>query len=315
MRLQQNITVLSGNVQKNMSRELTGRAEKEQRAVGEEKNQTIFAGDFSGGMSLQDRIQKKKDEARQRALKIVEDAWNADKELDNEIKMLRERREELREDNKSALNSLKDIARQQEDLRETYGISADSEEQQELERMLQNRREGKLSLEDLSKEPTEYQSRVLELDDIAAEYRAQIAENNGTIIEDSYVIEGIQKERLKHHTMEDAQAQAGEVMDALTDEITGMVMEEGKEHLDREQEKREEQAQEIKEKREEQEEIQEERREREEELEKLMEDMPMEELADMNTTLEEVKRQVQNVLNESYLNAEEIKGAKIDTVV
>lgn len=306
MRLQHNITIFSGNTQRSMQQEQTEKAEKSAKSMGG-KNQTIFAGGFSGGMSLQDRIQKKKEEAQRRALKIVEDAWAGDKKLDDEIKARREKRVELREDNKSALESIQDIARQQEELRKAYGVDMDSQEQQDLERRLQDRREGIIRLYDT--EPTEYQSRVLELENMAGEYRARIEANTKKILEDSEIIKGIQRERLKSHTMVDAQAEAGEVMESLTDEIIGMVVEEGKEHLDEEQEKREEQADEIKEKKEEQEEIQE---KREEELDKLMEEMPMEQLVDMDSTLEEVKRQIQNVLNEVQLSTEEIKGAKVD---
>lgn len=310
MRLQQNITIFSGNTQRNMRQEQMEKAEKGAGSANGKKNQTIFAGGFTGGMSLQDRIQKKREETQKRALKIVEDTWASDKKLDDEIKMRSEHMKELREDNKSALNSLKDITQQQEELRRAYGVEVDSQEQQDLERRLKNRREGTICLDD--EEPTEYQSRVLELEDMAAEYRAQIAANNGKVLEESEVIKGIRKERLKHHAMVDAQAAAEEVMESLTDEIVSMVVEEGREHLDEEQEKREEQAEEIKEKREEQEEIQEKREEREEELDKLMEEMPMEQLADMDSTLEEVKRQIQNILNEVQLNAEDIKGAKVD---
>ena len=132
------------------------------------------------------------------------------------------------------------------------------------------------------------------------------------IEEENAAIRGIREERRKVHPMADAQKQAEEVMEAARDEIIGMVMEEAKDHIDEEQEKREEQAEALKEKKEEQEEIQEKRKEREEELEELIEDMPVEEMADLDQTMEEVKQQIRKVLNEVNLTAEDIKGAQVD---
>ena len=66
------------------------------------------------------------------------------------------------------------------------------------------------------------------------------------------------------------------------------------------------------EKKEEQEEIQEKRDERQEELEELIDHMPVKEMTDLNQTLEEVKQQVQKVLNNVNLIEEDIKGAKVD---
>ena len=176
--------------------------------------------------------------------------------------------------------------------------------------MIQRRRSGKISLTE--EEPTEYQRRALALEDEAAMYRNEIAANNGKIMENSEVVKGIRKERLKSHTMLDAQKQAEDVMEAARDSVIDLVMEEAKEHLDEEQEKREEQAENIKEKKEEQEEIQEKREEREEELEELIEDMPVEEMADLDQTMEEVKQQIRKVLNEVNLTVEDIKGAQVD---
>ena len=108
-------------------------------------------------------------------------------------------------------------------------------------------------------------------------------------------------------------ADADEVLKAARDEILGMVIEEAKDHIDEEQENREEEAEEIKEEREEQEELLEERKENEEELEDLMEDMPIDEMADLKSTQEQIRQEVQNVVNKMHLVTEDIKGAMVDT--
>ncbi len=310
MKLQNNITVFSGDTRNNVQAEWKN---KEGTDSYDKKSRTIYAGNFLKEFPLRERIQQKRAEAQQRAMKIVQDAWDADRQLDNEIKMREEESEKLRQDNQAELENLKDVNRRSEELREAFGVDRNSEEQQELERMIQDRRSGRVSLSE--EEPTEYQRRALALEDEAARYRSNLAANNGKILENGEYAKAIRKERLKSHTMVDAQAEAENVMESLTDEIVGLVTEEAKEHLDEEQEKREEQAEKIEEKKEELEEIQEKRDEREEELEKLLEEMPVEEMTDLQQTMDEVKQQIQKVLAEANLAAEEVKGAKVDASV
>lgn len=310
MKLQNNITIFSGDTRNNVQAEWTN---KDVTDSYDKKSRTIYAGNFLKEFPLREKIQQKRAEVQQRAMKIVQDAWDADRQLDDEIKVREEESKKLREDNQAELENLKDVNRRSEELREAFGVDKDSEEQQELERMIQDRKSGKISLSE--KEPTEYQRRALALDEEAARYRSHLAANNGKILENSEVTKAIRKERLKSHTMVDAQAEAEDVMESLTDEIVGLVTEEAKEHLDEEQEKREEQAEKIEEKKKEQEEIQEKRDEKEKELEKLIEEMPVEEMTNLQQTMDEVKQQIQKVLNEANLAAEDVKGAKVDASV
>lgn len=307
MKLQNNITVFSGDTRNNAQAEWV---KKEAAESFDKKSKTIYAGDFLKEFPLREKIQQKKAEVQQRALKIVGDAWDADRQLDKDIRAREEESETLREDNQAALENLKDVNQRKEELRDSFGISPNSEEQQELERMIADRKSGKINLSE--EEPTEYQRRALALEDEADLYRKEIAANNGKILENSEINTAIRKERAKSHTMVDAQAQAQDVMESLTDDIVGLVTEEAKEHLDEEQEKREEQAEKIEEKKKEQEEIQEKRDEREKELEKLIEEMPVEEMTNLQQTMDEVRQQIQKVLAEANLAAEDVKGAKVD---
>lgn len=310
MKVQNNITVFSGDTRNNAQAEW---ANKEATESYDKKSKTIYAGDFLREFPLREKIQQKKAEAQQRAMKIVGDAWNMDKKIDDDIRGREEESEVLRADNQEALENLKDVNQRMDELRDAFGISPGSEEQQELERIIQMRKSPTVSLEE--EELTEYQKRALALENEAAFYRKQIAANNGKILENSEVNAAIRKERVKSHTMLDAQKDAEEVMEAARDTVVGLVMEEAKEHLDEEQEKRDEQAEAIEEEKKEQEEIQEKRDEREKELEELIEDMPVEEAANLEQTMEEVKQQIQKVLNEVNLAAEDIKGAKVDASV
>ncbi len=316
MNIQNNITVFSGDTRNNAQAEWT---KKEGTDSYDKKSRTVYAGNFLKEFPLREKIQQKKAQAQERAMKIVGDAWDADKVIDDEIRQRQERIRELREDNKDAMENLKEFRQMEDDLREGFGVAADSEEQMDLELLKRDARGAELTKEEKERLAaiqengmTEYQRRALEIDKTASYYRKIVASNNVAVAEESDVIEGIRAERNKYHPMLDAQAQAEDVLASARDEVIGLVTEEAKEHLDEEQEKREEQAEAIEEKREEQEEILEKREEREEELEELIEDMPVKEMTDLGQTVDEVKQQVQKVLNEANLLEEDIKGAKVD---
>ena len=156
---------------------------------------------------------------------------------------------------------------------------------------------------------------MLELDKAARTHQINAFTAEKKIEQENAVIRGIREERRKTHTIVDAQKQAEEVRKAASEEVIGMVMEETKEHIDQEQEEKEEQAEEIKEKKEEQEEILEKRKENEKELEELMEDMPLEEMADLENAQTEIQQEIQNIVNKMNLVVEDIKGAKIDSLL
>lgn len=220
----------------------------------EGKSRTFYAGNFLREIPLKDRIQQKKAQAQEKAMKIVRDAWEGDKELDDEVKEKRERIQELKQENKEAME--------------------------------------------------------------CGDYSA-IAANNKEISKASQIIRGIRQERLKYHTMTDAGKQAEDVMEEARDQVMGMAVEEAKEHLDQENELREEQAELIKEEREKQEEVLEKREEakksaKESFLENVSEEMPLREAMDLAGKQAEINSKIQEVLNEAYLLEEDMKGANMD---
>ena len=214
-----------------------------------------------------------------------------------------------------------------------YQIEPGSEEQQDLELLKKEMASGQYGLSDveLSEEEeerlagihekglTEYQRRALELEEHIWVNRREIYNNeNGTktengIVTENAVIRGIREERRKVHSMVDSKKQAEEIMESAGDEIVNMAVNDAKEHLEAEQEERQEEAAEIKEEKEKQEEILEKRKEKEDGLDELMEDMSVSQMTNADQTLSEVKRQIQNIVNEMNLVVEDIKGAQVDT--
>lgn len=289
MRVEKNMTIFAG-AEPDLSR--TGKADGTDKAKQERK--AIFAGNLQGMPTLQDRIWQRKQQARQEALKVVKDAWGVDQAIDQCLDESRERIRQMQEEDLQARRELNNINEERQRLKETYGVTDSTPEE---------------------KMPEDYKSRMKELDDYAA-YNEEILRDNehDTVVENA-VIRGTKQERLKKHLMVDAQKSADGILEAASDEIVGMVMDDAREHLDEEQEKREEQAEKIEEKREEMEELQEKRKEREEEMEELLENVPVDEMLELDRTKQDIQQEIQDIVNKMKLVAEDIKGSMVDANV
>jgi seryl-tRNA synthetase len=104
-------------------------------------------------------------------------------------------------------------------------------------------------------------------------------------------------------------------MDSASKEILGMLFDEGKDHIDEEQKKQEEQAEALKEKKEEQEELIEKRKEDREEAEELTEEIIQGTDDVSGKTLSEVQQELKEILDKMKLIDEDIKGAQVDEVL
>lgn len=279
MKVGNNVTLFVGGQPENMTTEGTGKKQ--------ENRKTVFAGDLNRqGGSIQDRIEQKKKEAQKRAMKVVGDAFAGDRTIDEDMANRSQNIKDLKEDRKRLLEEKENVEIRKADLEKGYEAGEISREDYLLE---------KSALKE------EEKIRIQELDD-----------NEAQVMQEGATIRSTRIERLKHHAMTDAQGQAEDIMDAARDEIVGMVLEEGKDHVDEETQKREEQAEGIKEEKEKQEEFIENQKERREEEEKLLENLPMEEMLSLDKIQSDVQQEVQNILDKMKLIAEDIKGAVVD---
>lgn len=280
MKVERNITVFAGEPEQARRPEQSGKAQS-----GEEKKNSsiIYAGNLQGDMSVRDRIQQKKEQAQKQAMKVVQEAWDGDRAIDDDLNQRRERIRELNQSGKESRDRIAELMGQQDKLREN-GVAEDSEDYRNLEERIKTEQD-------------------------------VINKNEQQVLMENAVIRGTRLERLKHHHMADAQKEAEEIKKAAGDEILGMLMEDAKKHVDEEQEEREEKAEKIREKKEEQEELIEKRREDRSELEELIEDMPVDEILDLAKTQEEIQQEVKDIMNKMALVSEDIKGAVVDTNV
>lgn len=282
---------------------------------------------FGGAQGLgEDKILMKKKQAQQQALKVVSDVWNKDRKVDDDLKDRREHLKTVTQDYAYANQTLKELEDREAELKNQYGVEDDSQEQKDLELLKKRAASLSGSGEELTEQemerlgqldqkgPSEYQLQCMELNQRKSNCRKMIADSKKAMIEENAIIRGISKERLKDSSMVDAAGQAEEIKEAASQEIVGMLLEEARDHIDEEQEKKEEQAEEIKEKKEEQEELLEKRREEKAEDEKELE-VTSEELLNLDKTSDDFKKEMQNIVNKMNLVAEDIKGSVVDQIL
>jgi len=309
----QNVSVFMGNMTPGGGMEAAG---------GQKGNKTVYAGNLN---KIFDPVEEKRRQARAQAMKVVGDARAADKKIEQDIQKRRDKIAGYKEDLKTANKELKWFAEEREALREAYGVSEDSVEQQDL-KLLEKRVDAKRGGSQLTKKEwerlaeidaaglTEYQKRSMEMYEESRYYDDMKKAAEQGIEEESRALEAIRKALLKSKGMLKAQEQAEQIMEEASDRIIGMLMEEAKEHIDEEMEEKTEAAKEkAKEKEEEEErlkEIKEEREEKEAFAEQLTN--VTEYMVDLETTMGDVQKEIKKITEEMKLLEEDLKGAAVD---
>lgn len=294
-------------------------------AQKESDKKSIFAGSLN---KVVDPIQQKKQQAQKQAMKIVGDTWANDRKIDDDIEQRRARVEESREIIKKAKGELGRIAKEREELRDRYGVEADSQEEMDLKLLekginaekpdsgVRLTKEEEEQIEQIKKNGlTEYQTRSLEMKNGGGLYEDEIAEAEKVMRTETAAITSIKLERLKSDPMVEAQKNAKEIIDAARDEIIGMLIDEGKDHIDEEMEEKKEAAEKAEEKKEEQEEKTEKKKEKENQEEQFREQIKAstELMTKSDELLDDVQRKVKKILDEMKLLEEDLKGAAVDT--
>ncbi|MCM1253575.1 MAG: hypothetical protein NC321_12190 [Clostridium sp.] len=259
---------------------------------GQIKNGSININELGGKM---DSILMRRQQAQKKAMKVVGDAWKADKKIDLDLKERGTRIQELKSVVDENMEMLNNCNASMEELKETYNIEEDSQEQKDLELVRlwkQNSAVASMSKMLDSKEvwdesvdvsltdeewkrmmelggkldnPTEYQRRALEIDSETSFFQKNIDDAQDEINAENGAIRAIKLERLKDHSMVDAQKEAEQINADASKDIIGMLIGEAKDHIDEELAEKIEDAKEKAEEKEEQEEKLEEQKEEKEE--------------------------------------------------
>lgn len=282
------------------------------------------------GSSLQarfDPIASKREEAKKKAMKIVGDAFANERKIDDDLDARRERIKSLQAERSEAKKTIREVEDNRAALRASYGVDGDSQEEKDLKLLEKeidakmpgnsvtiSREEAKRIAEIKANGLTEYQQRSLEMKEWEIPYANTAYEAEQAIKMENQVISATKLERLKTHPMLDAKEQAEAIMDAASDEIVGMLIDEGKEHIDEETEKRKEAAKEKAEEKEELEARIEKNREEKKEKEKVTEEI-LEGAAEVVNNTKDMKaaqQEIKDMMNKMKLIEDDIKGATVD---
>lgn len=110
------------------------RARAQERAGVDDRQQqnrkTIFMGDLN---VKKDPITQRKLYARQKAFKMIGDAWDGDRKIDQNIQEIRDKLAQLGQEYGENLDNIAQGEARKEALRQQYGVAADSQEQKDLE--------------------------------------------------------------------------------------------------------------------------------------------------------------------------------------
>ncbi len=258
-------------------------AQTGEKAQKKGDTRTIFAGDL--GLCMQtDLIAQKKKSAQKQALKMIEDAWDIDRKFDKSLDGYRDRLAELAAEKDANWEEIEKRDGWKEDLRRTYGVAEDSQEQKDLKLLEKEQdcingvgRDGRQPV--LTEEEkgrlaeihenglTEYQERCMAID----AQQGRFERSNAQIDEESRAynaaIRSTKLERLKNNEMVKAQKKADIVLEAASREVVGMLADEAKDYVDQKFEEQVEEAKKKAEEKAEQEEKSEQRQEKAEELE------------------------------------------------
>ena len=306
---------------------------------------------FGGELNLaKDPVAQRRKEAQQAAWNVVKNAWENDKSVDEQVRARREHCAQMERLSQEAADALAYLNDNKAALKELYGIADDSGEQRDL-KLLEKEQDYKnkvtyepltmeeqKELEKIHKKPlTEYQARALELNDQAANWKRQMREYDRQMRDDVGDIRGIERERLKHNPMLEAQEAAKEIQKAANEEVIGMLMQESKDHVDEKQEEDEEKADAAREEQKVREEMQQQIELKRAVQEALIEgtkeavdrarakakeartpDIDMEKIIDMtagNSMAEDVGQSLAEIKNSMKLVEADLKGIKVDEEV
>lgn len=310
---------------------------RNRRAQNTQNTKKNVDGRFLIAGSSKEQIEKKRKlaqkQAQKQAMKLVKDAFSGDQATKQNIEDLKAQKAEKVAEYQEKMQQIGNISGEKDKLRETYGISQDSQEQKDLELLekYQNNKLGFFSddfskeeidrLKELANEPrTEYQKQELSLNGKKAALQSDADLMQQQIMVLTQNQSDAKVDQLKSQDMLKAGDAADEIRKAASDEIVGMVIADAKEKLDKELEEKKEEAEKKAEEKEEQDErIEKAKEERKEDREMIEGDLNAEKMqADASlqkqsvTQSEETTQRINQIMKKNNLINEDLKGIEID---
>ena len=200
------------------------------RKLGDYLNANNVNPENNSGDDISDRISDKRNSARNKAMKLINDAWERDNETSQGIKDMQDSKEAVVTEIREANSKISDIDKELDNLKELYSVESDSADKTDL---------------------TEYNEKVKELNDLKKEYSKQVENGKLSVKAMTESITDVKIDQLKSQDMLDSKEAADTIIEAAEKDIVSMAILEGKEHIDEKAEEAKEKTEEAKEKAEE----------------------------------------------------------------
>ena len=187
-------------------------------------------------------VEARKQLARKQAMKVVSDAFDREKCMDRSLQEIRDNLARLNEELGTSKQTVNENNEKLAVLRAEYGIDEGSEEEQGLVAAARkaNSKDGMTS--DEYNQLSEYQQRALYYMSSNQELARTIAEDEALLAANVQSATDLGIERLKDHSMIDAQKAADEMMEAADKEAITALTAEAMEHIDEKAEEEKEAA-------------------------------------------------------------------------
>lgn len=205
---------------------------------GEIEKKNVFQFPASDADRKDTNAKDKKTLLQRRALHVVINQLQNDGQIDKEFEGQLDRQNELVKVTGEAQKQVNRLDQLHNELRDSYGVKADSQEEQELLLIRKSKdRTQQLSTDEWNQlasmiELTDYQKEALSLDKIRETWGRIISDGNREICDSAATVEAMSIELLKSHPMIDAQKTAQDLMDAAVKEQISELMDQAKEHVD-----------------------------------------------------------------------------------
>lgn len=281
------------------------------------KGKSIFAY-MGASKTKQDSVAEKKELAAQKARKLIFDQVANDEKIDEEMEEHFQKQEEYDQLRGEANQQIRSINEREKELQQEYGVSDDSEEQQDLELLKKARKCPEALTEEenerLKNMPslTEYQKATFREEGKKDYWELELKKANKGMTGEVMTVSAMKQELLKSSPMLEAQKEAKSVLEQASKEAIAGMMEEVKEKIDKEREEAEEKIKDKEEEEEEAEKLEERKEEAERENTQPKIDSFQSLLMEESDGGTDIRKEFKNLAEELKLLEEELKGIHID---
>lgn len=301
--------------------------------VEEKSGKHIYGGNINRNLNISDKIEQKRKFAQKQAMKLISEAVAKERASTENIDSMKEQHAQKVAEMAEQNMKIVEFESEKEELRNQYGVSKDSQEQKDLELLqkFQNYKNGvggeSFTKEDISRlkeleniPRTEYQNRVLEINQAQGVAKIKSREAESALEPLSMSIFDSEQEQLKSKDMLDAKDSANDLLKAAEKEIFGMLVQDAKDNIDTKMEEEKKKAEEAAEKKEEREERLEEQKEKTKQQEELISGAmegnklknQLNAVKSVPNSIKDAQMNIHKIITENSLIEEDLKGIKID---